>query len=181
MSYVDACSKEYSRFNILVEDNEDPKYDEDVQNNVESITELEYNIEQVKLTMSNEMDWINLESSNDLETRFYIDFTKPLPLVGPKGNKKISIVNFFNMDLHYLRHEDKEGKCNAGNLPLANLAKEFLQGKNGFSSGEEVYSNFKIMIVKHVMERQLDYGLLTEIKILRADGNKYTFMESDYP
>ncbi|GJU88068.1 hypothetical protein Tco_1300491 [Tanacetum coccineum] len=59
MLYVDACSREYSWFNTLVEDKEDPKYDEDVQNCVESITKLEYSLEQVKLEMCDEMDWIN--------------------------------------------------------------------------------------------------------------------------
>ncbi|GKA46319.1 hypothetical protein Tco_0739202, partial [Tanacetum coccineum] len=206
MLYVDACSREYSWFNTLVEDKEDPKYDEDVQNCVESITKLEYNLEEVKLEMCDEMDWINPESSNDQETRFYTDFTKPLPLVGPKGNKKISIINFFNMDLHYLRHEDKEGKyalsltkyltarydingierdidilfslnvakydvdAMLGIYHWPTLQKNLYKSKIIFGSGEEVYSNFKIVTVKHVVERQLDYGLLIEIKVLRADG-----------
>ncbi|GKC74605.1 hypothetical protein Tco_1120488, partial [Tanacetum coccineum] len=187
-----------------------------LKNCVKNITKLEYNLEQVKLEMCDEMGWINPESSNDLETRFYTDFTKPLLLVGPKGNKKISIINFLNTDLHYLRHEDKEGKyafsltkylttrydingierdidilfspkvakydvdTMLGIYHWPTLRKNFYKAKVGFSSGEEVYSNFKIVIVIHVVERQLDYGLLTKIKVLRDDGNEYTFMESDY-
>ncbi|GKE39360.1 hypothetical protein Tco_1462765 [Tanacetum coccineum] len=81
-SYVDESLKENTWFNTLVDSNEDPKDDEGNQ--------------------------INPESNSDPSTRSFTDFTKPLPLVGPEGNRNIPIRNFFNRDLKYMMHGNKE-------------------------------------------------------------------------
>ncbi|GKC28001.1 hypothetical protein Tco_1035295 [Tanacetum coccineum] len=59
--------------------------------------ELEYNMEQYYLALTNKTDW-----ANPRVNRFHDDLSKPLPLVGPLGRKTIPISYFFNQDLEYL-------------------------------------------------------------------------------
>ncbi|GKC58623.1 putative nucleotidyltransferase, ribonuclease H [Tanacetum coccineum] len=57
----------------------------------------------------------------------------------------------------------------------------FYKAKRGFPINEEVYSDHKIVTVKDVkVERQFEYGFLTEIKVLRSVRKEYTFSESNY-
>ncbi|GJU27253.1 zinc finger, PMZ-type containing protein [Tanacetum coccineum] len=49
-------------------------------------TEYEYNLDQVMLSMFEEMDWVNPESSDNKQQERFSDLTKPLPLM--YGNKE---------------------------------------------------------------------------------------------
>ncbi|GJV35030.1 hypothetical protein Tco_1407507 [Tanacetum coccineum] len=65
--------------------------------------ELEYNLEQCHLALTDKTDWANPKGN-----RFYDDLSKPLPLVRPPGKKTIPISYFFNRDLEYLKYGNEE-------------------------------------------------------------------------
>ncbi|GJV95497.1 hypothetical protein Tco_1547074 [Tanacetum coccineum] len=81
-----------------------------LKRNAESITKLEYKWKQYKMAMSDDIDWMNPKSSSEPLSRSFTDFTKPLPLVGHDGIKKLPIKDFFNRVLDYLMHGTKERK-----------------------------------------------------------------------
>ncbi|GKG03165.1 hypothetical protein Tco_0310801, partial [Tanacetum coccineum] len=60
-------------------------------------------MEQCHLALTDKIDWANPEGN-----RFNLDLRKPLPLVGPLGQKKIPISYFFNHDLEYLKYGNEE-------------------------------------------------------------------------
>nr|GFB66749.1 hypothetical protein [Tanacetum cinerariifolium] len=63
-----------------------------------SCIELEYNMEQCYLALSDQLDWKNPKGD-----RCPYDLSKPLPLQGPPGYLTIPVDFFFNNDLEYLR------------------------------------------------------------------------------
>ncbi|GKE80695.1 hypothetical protein Tco_1550695 [Tanacetum coccineum] len=65
--------------------------------------ELEYNMDQCSLALTDKIDWINPEGD-----RFHQDLSKPLPLTGPPSKKRIPVNYFFNHDLEYLVKGSKE-------------------------------------------------------------------------
>ncbi|GKD65647.1 hypothetical protein Tco_1307755 [Tanacetum coccineum] len=67
--------------------------------------ELEYNMEQCYLAMSDKIDWANREGNT-----FHNDLCKSLNLVGPPGKKTIPTNYFFNKVLEYLINGNKEKK-----------------------------------------------------------------------
>nr|GEV49507.1 hypothetical protein [Tanacetum cinerariifolium] len=76
-----------------------------LKNMLKSSIELEYNLKQCHLALTDIIDWTNLEGE-----RFHNDLRKPLPLTGPPGRKSILTKYFFNNDLEYLRHGNEEKK-----------------------------------------------------------------------
>ncbi|GJR61955.1 hypothetical protein Tco_1504117 [Tanacetum coccineum] len=135
--------------------------------------------EQVMLAMSKEMDWVNPETNINKDQELFKDYTKPLPMVGPQLNRKIPICHFFNKDLEYLMHGNKEKKT--GYLSLARVTKRLLQDRKASIIRGDVHSNSEIVTVKHIkVERKYDYGFLTRTDVIRADGETYTFKEFDY-
>nr|GEX63177.1 hypothetical protein [Tanacetum cinerariifolium] len=65
---------------------------------------LEENIEhECHLALTDKIDWTNLEGN-----RFNHDLSKPLPLVGPLGSRRIPIGYFFNHDLEYLKYRNED-------------------------------------------------------------------------
>ncbi|GKE04001.1 hypothetical protein Tco_1396019, partial [Tanacetum coccineum] len=67
--------------------------------------ELEYNLEQCYLALSDQLDWANPEGD-----KCPYDMSKPLPLQGPPGHLTILVDFFFNNDLEYLKTGNKERK-----------------------------------------------------------------------
>ncbi|GJX49784.1 hypothetical protein Tco_0276629 [Tanacetum coccineum] len=56
-----------------------------------------------------------------------------------------------------------------------------IQYRKASITREDVFSNSKIVTVKYVkVESKYDYGFLSRIDVIRADGKIYTFKESDY-
>ncbi|GKC18281.1 hypothetical protein Tco_1020431 [Tanacetum coccineum] len=96
--------KFFNKDKITKEDLEDPAF-ELLKNRFKNSIELEYNLEQCHLALTNRIDWTNLEGK-----RFHNDLSKPLPLTRPPGRKFIPTKYFFNNYLEYLRHENKEKK-----------------------------------------------------------------------
>ncbi|GJS91999.1 hypothetical protein Tco_0774635 [Tanacetum coccineum] len=110
-------SNEHDWFNELVGVGKDPKKGEIIQDestvmfakclkkclNINKLTKED-------LRRSKEMDWVNPKSSINKEQEQFSDLSKPLPLVGPRFNQQIPISHFFNKDLEYLMHGNKEKK-----------------------------------------------------------------------
>ncbi|GJT68831.1 hypothetical protein Tco_1020311 [Tanacetum coccineum] len=67
--------------------------------------ELEYNMEQCYLGLTDQIDWVNPEGD-----RCPYDLSKPLPLQGPLGHTIIPVDFFFNQDLEYLKTGNKDKK-----------------------------------------------------------------------
>ncbi|GKA14050.1 hypothetical protein Tco_0693696 [Tanacetum coccineum] len=72
------CKKKFlNKDKITKEDLEGPTFDL-LKKRCKNSVELEYNMEQYHLSVTNKIDWANPE-----ENRFHDDLSKPLPLVGP--------------------------------------------------------------------------------------------------
>ncbi|GKA18260.1 hypothetical protein Tco_0698097 [Tanacetum coccineum] len=104
---------EQSLFNKLVDAEEEPEENE-LQNcpafelskgRFKNSVELQYNLEQCHLALTDKIDWANPEGY-----RFHDDLSQPLPLVGPPGIKTIPISYCYNHDLEYLMHRNEEKK-----------------------------------------------------------------------
>ncbi|GJV04304.1 hypothetical protein Tco_1337873 [Tanacetum coccineum] len=76
-----------------------------LKNRFKKNVELEYNLEQCYLAMTNKIDW-----ANPIGNTFHNDLSKPLPLEGPPGRKTIPTRYFFNKDLEYLKHGNIDKK-----------------------------------------------------------------------
>nr|GEX14596.1 hypothetical protein [Tanacetum cinerariifolium] len=76
-----------------------------LKGNYKNNIELEYNMEQCYLALTNHIDWANTEGD-----RFSYDLSKPIPLQGPPGHTSIPIDFFFNKDLEYSKNGNKEKK-----------------------------------------------------------------------
>ncbi|GJY02691.1 hypothetical protein Tco_0360843 [Tanacetum coccineum] len=69
-----------------------------LKGNYKNSIELEYNMEQCYLALTNQIDWANSEGDKCL-----YDLSKPLQLQGPPGRISIPMDLFFNKDLEYLK------------------------------------------------------------------------------
>ncbi|GKF57682.1 hypothetical protein Tco_0171219 [Tanacetum coccineum] len=67
--------------------------------------DLEYNMEQCYLALSDQLDWVNPEG--DIIPH---EISKPLPLHGAPGSLTIPVDFFFNKDLNYLTNGNVEKK-----------------------------------------------------------------------
>ncbi|GJZ08995.1 hypothetical protein Tco_0543278 [Tanacetum coccineum] len=55
-----------------------------------------------------QMCMVNLESNTNRDQELVADYSKLAPLVGPRFNQRVPIEHFFNDDLEYLMHRNKE-------------------------------------------------------------------------
>ncbi|GJZ64211.1 hypothetical protein Tco_0620632 [Tanacetum coccineum] len=69
-----------------------------LKRNYRNHIELEYNMEQCYLALTDQLDWTNPE-----EDKCPYDLNKHLPLQGPPGHLTIPVDFFFNKDLEYLQ------------------------------------------------------------------------------
>ncbi|GJW58116.1 hypothetical protein Tco_0104847 [Tanacetum coccineum] len=76
-----------------------------LKGNFKNNIELEYNLEQCYLALTDRIDWANPKGG-----KCPYDLSKPLPLQGPPGHKTIHVDFFFNKDLEYLKTGNKENK-----------------------------------------------------------------------
>nr|GEU43333.1 hypothetical protein [Tanacetum cinerariifolium] len=97
------CIKKFlNKDKITKEDLEGPSF-ELIKKRFKNSVELEYNIEQCHLALTDKIDLAYIEGN-----KFHNDMSKPLPLAGPPDRKKIPISYFFNNDLEYLKYRNKE-------------------------------------------------------------------------
>ncbi|GJT11592.1 hypothetical protein Tco_0858634 [Tanacetum coccineum] len=94
--------KIFKKDKITKEDMEGPAF-ELLKGTCKNNIEIEYNMDQCYLALRDKIDWINPEGD-----MFHHDLSKPLPLTGPPGRKRIPVSYFFNHDLEYLKYGTKE-------------------------------------------------------------------------
>ncbi|GJW23382.1 hypothetical protein Tco_0034004 [Tanacetum coccineum] len=152
---------------------------EEVVNNIE----LEYNLEQCYLALTDQFDWANPEGD-----RCSLDLSKPLPLQGPPGHLTIPVDYFFNNDLEYLKTRNKERKyvisltkIKAARYELEGIKEMIPRSRNAATSCHEVYSQMNILsVIRISVDKQFGYGYLKEMVVRRADQNEYAFKEADF-
>nr|GEZ86284.1 hypothetical protein [Tanacetum cinerariifolium] len=117
-----------------------------------SLTELEYHLEEVYKATTDKLDWVNLEGQ-----QYPHNLLQPLPLIPDnRGRRVIQFEHFINNDLEYLR------------------------GVN-WESTLDVYSKRRIIAVTElkIMEWQ-DYKHLNWISVCRDDDKIHKFKEGDF-
>ncbi|GKC30753.1 hypothetical protein Tco_1038047 [Tanacetum coccineum] len=104
--------------------------------------ELEYNMDQCYLALSDKLDWVNPEGD-----RIPHDISKPLPLHGAPGRLTIPVDFFFNKDLNYLSTGNAEKKY-ATSLTKLKVARYDLEGIEEMNSN--LWSSSKLAYEKDV-------------------------------
>ncbi|GJT67788.1 disulfide-isomerase-like protein [Tanacetum coccineum] len=176
-----------------------------LKNRFKNNVELEYNLEQCYLAMTNKIDLANPEGNT-----FQTHLSKPChskdPLVerpsqqdtystkmmsiwealeGKEGCKTFVVQPAASKDLEYLKHGNTEKKY-ALSLSKVKAAREnrqwFYKGSIGHTSAHEVYSKIKIISVQRIsVGKRYGYGYLKETVVKRAHQKEYTFMEANFP
>ncbi|GKD23526.1 hypothetical protein Tco_1225229, partial [Tanacetum coccineum] len=117
--------------------------------------ELEYNIQECFIALTDKLDWNNPEGD-----RYPFDLSKPLLLQGPLGHQTVAADYFFNNDLEYLKTSDIE---------ISKFSKQ------------NIYSTNAILGVKSVsVKKSHGHGHLEEIVVKRSDQQLYKFKECDF-
>ncbi|GJU92544.1 hypothetical protein Tco_1317300 [Tanacetum coccineum] len=131
--------------------------------------ELEYNMEECYLALSDQMDWNNPEGN-----RCPYDLNKPLPLHKYQGRLNVLADFFCNNDLEYLRGGSTDKKY------TTSTTKKRLQSM--MVSMHDVYSTMRILSVTSVtVDEWYGYSHLKEIVVRRADKKLYKFMKGNFP
>ncbi|GJS32592.1 hypothetical protein Tco_0530974 [Tanacetum coccineum] len=145
--------------------------------------ELEYNLEQCYLALSDKLDWTNPKGD-----RCPFDLSKPLPLQDYQGRLITPVHFFFNNNLEYLKTRNKERKyassltkTKAARYDLGPKHQLFYRSRNASTSHHEVISRLKILsVIRISVDKQFGYGYLKEIIVRRAAQKEYTFREADF-
>ncbi|GJX99047.1 hypothetical protein Tco_0356066 [Tanacetum coccineum] len=176
--------KIFKKDKITKEDMEGPF--ELLKGTCKNIIKLEYNMEQCHLALIYKIDWTNPESD-----RFHHDLSKPLPLTGPPGRKRIPVSYFFNHDLE----ESMEQKKNTYILSVTNIKAARYEDEGieemiphlwslsniGLKSQHEVYSKIDSRSVQSFKgNKKYGYTYQEEIVVKRIDEKEYKFAEADF-
>ncbi|GKB34059.1 hypothetical protein Tco_0879001 [Tanacetum coccineum] len=130
-----------------------------------SSIELEYNFQECFNSLTNKLNWNNLEGD-----RYPFDLSKPLPLQGPLGHQTVTADYFFNNDLEYLKTYDPEVTYTTS-IMKTKAARYEIKG----------IEYLVILGMKSVSVKKLhEYGHLEEIVVKRFDQQLYTFKEGDF-
>nr|GEZ10589.1 hypothetical protein [Tanacetum cinerariifolium] len=117
-----------------------------------SLTELEYQLEEVYKATTDQLDWVNPEGQ-----QYPHNLLQPLPLIPDnRGRRVIPFDHFINNDLEYLRGVNRE-------------------------SALDVYSKRRIITVTELQIVEWhDYKHLDWISVRRDDDQIYKFKEGDF-
>ncbi|GJV87237.1 hypothetical protein Tco_1531175 [Tanacetum coccineum] len=137
-----------------------------------SCIELEYNIEECYRSLTDQLDWTNLEGHKSS-----IDMSKPLPLQDKEGRLTIPVEFFFNNDLKYLKKGCSERRYYSS-ITKSPAARYTLEGIEDMIptlaminrvSKHKVFSTMRILSVVSVKIKKISgYGYLEEI-IVRVE------------
>nr|GEU51933.1 hypothetical protein [Tanacetum cinerariifolium] len=122
---------------------------------------------------------VNLESGD----RFQKDLSKPLPLTGPPGKKRIPVRYLFNHDLEYLMNGTKENTY-ALSIAKTKAARYEDEGIEEVipSLWIPMYSKLNIKSSQSIkVNKKFGYAYLEEIVVTRADEKEYKFCEANFP
>ncbi|GJT36266.1 hypothetical protein Tco_0926685 [Tanacetum coccineum] len=180
------CMKKFLNKDKITKANLEGLAFELLKNMFKNSIELEYNLEQCHLALTEKIDWTNPKGE-----RFHNDLSKPLPLTGAPSRKTIPTMYFLNNDLEYLSHGNEEKnpsiyKYNINDELVIHHWRDdrqwFYKGSIGHKSAHDVYSKLKIIRVKRItVEKKYGYGYLKMIVVKRADKKEYMLVEADFP
>ncbi|GJV04355.1 hypothetical protein Tco_1337924 [Tanacetum coccineum] len=123
-----------------------------------------------KEDMEDKIDWTNPEGD-----RFHHDLSKPLPLTGPPGKKRILVSYFYNHDLEYLKYGTKQRTY----ALLVTKIKAVRYEDEGIEEmipylWSPIYSELNIRSVQSIkVKKKYGYAYLEEIVVTRTDEKEY--------
>ncbi|GJW61211.1 hypothetical protein Tco_0110546 [Tanacetum coccineum] len=140
--------------------------------------EYDYNIDQMTIAMSNDMNWAR-------DYGMGLDSKEPLPLVGPKLSRRIPLEHFFNEDLEYLNIGNKDLKPRKYAFSITKP--HAIEYKIGWIE-EDIGRLFRRTLVDYditfvdavKVDLMCEYGFLESFIVTRADKKKYIFKESNF-
>ncbi|GKB79852.1 hypothetical protein Tco_0946747 [Tanacetum coccineum] len=139
---------------------------------------LEYNMDQCSLALTDRIDKINLKSDR------FQDLSKPLPLTGPLGIRRIPVNYFFNHELEYLvkRSKERTYALFVTKIKAARYEDERIEEMIPFY-GALVFRNITKMLNLEFVTGILVISCSTKEKIIvsRTDEKEYMFCEADFP
>ncbi|GJV18322.1 hypothetical protein Tco_1367342 [Tanacetum coccineum] len=152
-------------------------------NRFTSKAEYDYNMDQMTIAMSDDMDWA-------IDYGLGLDSNEPLPL-GRKyalfitkchaAEYKIEWIEEDNGNLFRRTLVDYDADAMLGIHHWEKMKRLSYRGKRSATIVEKVYSDLKITFVDAVkVDVLFEYGFLESIIVTRADKKKYTFKESDF-
>ncbi|GJY72507.1 hypothetical protein Tco_0476210 [Tanacetum coccineum] len=137
-----------------------------------SSIELEYNMEECFKTLTNRLDWNDLEGD-----RCPFNLTKPLPLKGHPGHLTVAAEYFFNNDLEFLKSSDPKNKYTTS-ITKTKVARYEIVGIEDMVP--TLWSTTKVGYEKDVEKGIKHWGERQEITMRRADRQVYKFKEGDF-
>nr|GEX48391.1 hypothetical protein [Tanacetum cinerariifolium] len=144
-----------------------------------SLTELEYHLEEVYKATTDQLDWVNPEGQQYLH-----NLLQPLPLISDnEGRRVIPFEHFINNDLEYLRGgADKLRQARPlGSFSLGRKHQQFYGFAVNRESTLDVYSKRRIIAVTELkIVEWHNYKHLDWISVRRDDDQIYKFKEGDF-
>nr|GFA48897.1 hypothetical protein [Tanacetum cinerariifolium] len=150
-----------------------------------TLTELEYHLEEVYKATTEKLDWVNPEGQ-----QYPHNLLQPLPLIPDnRGRRVIPFIHFINNDLDYLRggassrkYTTSVTKTKAADYGYIKWIKDLFYGfVVNRESALDVYSKRRIIAVTDlkIMEWH-NYKHLDWISVRRDDDKIYKFKEGDF-
>nr|GEX62383.1 hypothetical protein [Tanacetum cinerariifolium] len=154
-----------------------------------SLTELEYHLEEVYKATTDQLDWVNPEGQ-----QYPHNLLQPLPLIPDnRGRHVIPFAHFINNDLEYLRGGASSRKyitsvtktkaADYGHIKwIEDLKRQYFYGfAVNRESTLDVYSKRRIIVVTDLkIVEWHNYKHLNWISVRRDDDKIYKFKEGDF-
>ncbi|GJT51939.1 hypothetical protein Tco_0978096 [Tanacetum coccineum] len=137
-----------------------------------------------KEDVEDKIDWINPEGD-----RFHHDMSKPLPLTGPPGRKRIPAARYEDEGIEEMiptlwspSIQKYNRYAELGIYQWDEHRQWFYKGNIGHKSRHEVYSKLNIRSVQNIkVNKKFRYAYLEEIMVIRTDVKEYKFAEANFP
>ncbi|GJW70269.1 hypothetical protein Tco_0127186 [Tanacetum coccineum] len=154
-----------------------------VGNRFMSKAEYDYNLDQMTITMSDDMDWAR-DYGLRLNSKEPLPFGRKYALFITKRHAteyKIEWIEEDNGNLFRRTLVDYDADAMLGIHHWEKMKRLAYRGKRSATTVEKVYSDLKITFVDAVkVDVLFEYGFLESIIVTRADKKKYTYKESDF-
>nr|GFA21523.1 hypothetical protein [Tanacetum cinerariifolium] len=142
-----------------------------------SLTELEYHLEEVYKATTDQLDWVNPEGQ-----QYTHNLLQPLPLIPDnRGRRVISFEHFINNDLEYLRGGASSRKYTTSVTKTKAADYGHIKWIEDLEYALDVYSKRRIIAVIELKIVQWhNYKHLDWISVRRDDDKIYKFKEGDF-
>nr|GFA23108.1 hypothetical protein [Tanacetum cinerariifolium] len=142
-----------------------------------SLTELEYHLEEVYKAMTDQLDWVNPKGQ-----QYPHNLLQPLPLIPDnRGRRVIPFEHFINNDLEYLRGGASSRKYTTSMTKTKAAGYGHIKFAVNRESALDVYSKRRIIAVTDLkIVEWHNYKHLDWISVRRDDDKIYKFKEGDF-